>query len=54
VSRISGLLIAVSVSMMPLLLFTIGIWGAPLAMIFNYSILILLLEKEIKVFSNAR
>jgi len=53
VSKISGLLIAVSLPMMPLLLFTIGIWGAPLAMILNYFILIMLLEKEIKKVSNA-
>jgi hypothetical protein len=47
-SKFSGLLIALSLSLMPLFIFVIGIWGAPLAMILNYTLFILLLNNELR------
>ena len=47
-SKFSGLLIALLLSLMPLLIFVIGISGAPLAMILIYILLILLLDNELR------
>lgn len=47
-SKFSSLLITLSLSLMPLFIFVMGIWGAPLAMILNYTLLILLLNNELR------
>jgi len=52
-SRISALLILLSLFLITVLVFLCGVWGAPLAMLIVYFSLTLLVEKELKRVSSA-
>ena len=51
-SRISGLLILLSIFLISIGVATFGVWGAPLAMVMVYSILALVIERELKKYQN--
>ena len=51
-SRISGSLILLSISLISIGVVTCGVWGAPLAMVIVYSILTLVVEREIKKYQD--
>jgi hypothetical protein len=51
-SRISGSLILVSISLISIGVVTCGVWGAPLAMVIVYSMLTLVVEREIKKYQD--
>lgn len=51
-SRISGSLILLSVFLISIGVATFGVWGAPLAMVIVYFILILIIESELKKYQN--
>jgi hypothetical protein len=53
-SRISALLILLSLFLITVLVFLCGVWGAPLAMLIVYFSLTLLIEKELKRVSSAQ
>lgn len=52
ISRISGLLILLSIFLISIGIATFGVWGAPLAMVLVYSILTLVIESELKKYQN--
>ena len=52
-SKISGSLILLSIFFISIGVATCGVWGAPLAMVVVYSILTLLIERELKKYQNA-
>jgi hypothetical protein len=47
-SRISGVLIIASISLTIIAVYTIGIWGAPAAMVATYLLTTLLVQKELR------
>ena len=51
-SRISGLLILLSLSLITVLVFILGVWGAPLAMLVVYFLLTYLVKLELKKVSS--
>jgi len=51
-SRISGLLILLSVSLITVLVVILGVWGAPLAMLVVYFLLTYLVKLELKKVSS--
>ena len=51
-SKISGSLILLSIFLISIGVATIGVWGAPLAMVMVYSILTLRIERELKKYQN--
>jgi phage shock protein PspC (stress-responsive transcriptional regulator) len=53
-SRISGLLILLSVSLITVLVVILGVWGAPLAMLVVYFLLTYLVKLELKKVSSVR
>ena len=52
-SRISGLLILLSLSLITVFVFILGVWGAPLAMLVVYSLLTFLVDLELKKIPSA-
>lgn len=52
-SRISGVLIFLSVSLIAILVYLFGAWGAPLAMLLVYLSVTLMVENELRKFSSA-
>ena len=52
-SRISGVLVFLSVSLVAILLYLFGAWGAPLAMLLVYLSVTLMVENELRKFSSA-
>ena len=52
-SRISGVLIVTAISLTVIAVQTLGVWGAPLAMVVTYTLTTLLIEKKFKEMSNA-
>ena len=52
-SKISGSLILLSILLISIGVATCGVWGAPLAMVVVYSILTLVIERELKKYQNA-
>jgi hypothetical protein len=53
-SRISGLLILLSLSLITVLVVILGVWGAPLAMLVVYFLLTYLVKLELKKVSSVR
>ena len=53
-SRISGLLILLSLSLITVLVVILGVWGAPLAMLVVYFFLTYLVKLELKKVSSVR
>lgn len=51
-SRISGVLIFTSISLIVLAVHSMGVWGAPLAMVVTYLITTILVEKKLKEITN--
>ena len=52
-SRISGVLIITSISLTIIAVYTIGVWGAPAAMVVTYLLTTLLVQKELSGTTNA-
>ena len=52
-SRISGLLILLSLSLITIFVFILGVWGAPLAMLAVYCLLTFLVDQELKKIPSA-
>ena len=52
-SRISGVLIFLSVSLLAIFVYLFGAWGAPLAMLFVYLSVTLMVENELRKISSA-
>jgi hypothetical protein len=52
-SRISGVLIVSAISLTVIAVHTLGVWGAPLAMVITYTLTSFLAEKKFREISNA-
>jgi O-antigen/teichoic acid export membrane protein len=52
ISRISGVLIFTSISLIVIAVHVVGVWGAPSAMVMTYLITTVLVEKKLKEISN--
>ncbi len=51
-SRISGVLVISAISLTVITVYTLGVWGAPLAMVITYTLTSLLVEKKFREISN--